>query len=161
MNGYYFLPLYDKEEYVLKVVPPPGWSFEPDSVDINYDSETDLCSQEKDINFTFKGFGITGKVEVMGQKNGAAELDVELVGKDGIVLRNTKINSIDVFSFTPLLPGDYFVRIQSTTKGWLLEKSEVGVNVSTGNTVKRKTAHHTRIHSSCCRKGRGSSLRAI
>ncbi|XP_025074789.1 nodal modulator 3 [Pogonomyrmex barbatus] len=62
-TGYYFLPLYDKGEYVLKVDPPRGWSFEPIEVSLNVDGITDDCSQGKDINFTFKGFGITGRID--------------------------------------------------------------------------------------------------
>jgi len=27
INGYYMVPVYDKGEYVLKVNPPPGWTF--------------------------------------------------------------------------------------------------------------------------------------
>ena len=26
-NGYYMIPVYDKGDYVLKVAPPPGWTF--------------------------------------------------------------------------------------------------------------------------------------
>lgn len=42
--------------------PPKGWSFEPIKVALNVDGASDVCSQGKDINFVFKGFGITGKV---------------------------------------------------------------------------------------------------
>lgn len=61
-NGYYLIPLYDKGEYVLKVEPPPGWIFEPASVDLRIDGSTDPCSTSKDIDFVFKGFSVTGKV---------------------------------------------------------------------------------------------------
>jgi hypothetical protein len=44
------------------VDPPRGWSFEPTEVMLNVDGITDDCSQGKDVNFTFKGFGITGRV---------------------------------------------------------------------------------------------------
>ena len=26
-NGYYMVPVYDKGDYILKVEPPPGWTF--------------------------------------------------------------------------------------------------------------------------------------
>lgn len=42
--------------------PPRGWSFEPTEILLVVDGTTDACSEGKDINFTFKGFGITGKV---------------------------------------------------------------------------------------------------
>lgn len=47
---------------IYQVDPPRGWSFEPTEVTLNVDGITDDCSQGKDINFTFKGFGITGRV---------------------------------------------------------------------------------------------------
>ena len=53
-NGYYFIPIYDKGEYILKISPPPGWSFEPETIDINFDGKTDKCSLGKDVNFAFK-----------------------------------------------------------------------------------------------------------
>lgn len=53
-NGYYFLPVYDKGDYILKISPPPGWSFEPEQISIAFDGKTDLCSLGKDVNFVFK-----------------------------------------------------------------------------------------------------------
>lgn len=53
-NGYYFLPVYDRGEYTLQISPPPGWSFEPEQIDIVFDGKTDLCSLGKDVNFSFK-----------------------------------------------------------------------------------------------------------
>jgi len=26
-NGYYMVPVYDRGDYILKVEPPPGWTF--------------------------------------------------------------------------------------------------------------------------------------
>lgn len=62
VNGYYMIPIYNKGEYVLQVNPPPGWSFEPNQVVINVDGQSDPCSKNEDINFFFKGFGLSGKV---------------------------------------------------------------------------------------------------
>lgn len=53
-NGYYFLPVYDKGDYILKISPPPGWSFEPEQINIAFDGQTDACSLGKDVNFVFK-----------------------------------------------------------------------------------------------------------
>ena len=33
-NGYYMIPVYDKGEYVLKVEPPPGWTFGKNTVHV-------------------------------------------------------------------------------------------------------------------------------
>ena len=62
VNGYYMIPVYTKGEYILQVNPPPGWSFEPTQVNVNVDGKTDPCTKNEDINFFFKGFGLSGKV---------------------------------------------------------------------------------------------------
>ena len=62
LNGYYMIPIYDKGEYMLKVSPPAGWAFKPDSVELKIDGTTDKCSLGQDINFLFTGFGVIGKV---------------------------------------------------------------------------------------------------
>ena len=61
-NGYYFIPLYDRGQYQIAIEPPHGWTFDPMTVDLDFDGKTDLCSQQQDINFSFKGFTISGKV---------------------------------------------------------------------------------------------------
>lgn len=61
-NGYYFIPLSDKGEYSLKIQPPSGWHFEPKEVPILFDGVNDPCSLALDINFSFKGFAVSGKV---------------------------------------------------------------------------------------------------
>lgn len=114
-------------------MPPPGWSFDPDKYEIKFDGETDDCSLEKDINFIFKGFGITGRVNVLGQKQGAAGVQVELVGKENEVLSTTVTNNVGAFSFTPLLPGEYILR--ASHKIWHLAKKELGVKLTSQNYV--------------------------
>lgn len=61
-NGYYLIPVYDKGDYILKIEPPQGWSFEPSSVSLHIDGNSDPCSLNQDINFIFKGFTLTGQV---------------------------------------------------------------------------------------------------
>lgn len=61
-NGYYFIPIYDKGEYLLKIEPPSDWYFEPKEVLLNFDGINDPCSKGNDINFIFKGFSVHGKV---------------------------------------------------------------------------------------------------
>lgn len=39
---------------MLKISPPPGWSFEPEQISVSFDGKTDVCSQGKDVNFVFK-----------------------------------------------------------------------------------------------------------
>lgn len=54
--------MYDKGDYVLKIEPPQGWSFEPSSVSLHIDGTSDPCSLNQDINFVFKGFSLPGQV---------------------------------------------------------------------------------------------------
>lgn len=130
-NGYYFLPIYDKGEYLLKISPPAGWSFEPEEVKLNFDGQTDVCSLGKDVNFIFKGFGITGKVAL--GSSGAKGVKVELKSEDGKDTRHTNTDANGVFSFTPIIPGKYVVK--ATHPKWYFEKSEHTVLVESGNTV--------------------------
>lgn len=109
-NGYYFLPVYDKGEYVLKISPPPGWSFEPEQFDINFDGKNDICSQGKDVNFVFKGFGITGKIN--GISGNVKDVVVELRSSSGTDVRKTVSDINGVFYFTPVIPGQYTIKVQ-------------------------------------------------
>lgn len=131
-NGYYFIPLYDKGEYIIQISPPPGWSFEPESININFDGKTDICSLGKDVNFNFKGFGITGKIGVFGQEQGAKNVQVELKSENGKDVRKTISDNNGVFSFTPVIPGKYIIK--ASHDKWYFSKSEYTVLVQTGNT---------------------------
>ncbi|KOC70780.1 Nodal modulator 2 [Habropoda laboriosa] len=133
-NGYYFLPLYDKGEYVLKVDPPRGWSFEPTEVVLNVDGATDACSQGKDINFTFKGFGITGKVNSLGSDSGPKGVTVTLYKEDNqqVPVGTTVATEGGIFYFTPIQPGRYMLVASHPT--WMMKTDTVRVTVQEGNT---------------------------
>ncbi|GBP38174.1 Nodal modulator 1 [Eumeta japonica] len=131
-NGYYFLPLYEKGEYVLKVHPPAGWSFEPSEVNLIVDGSTDQCSTGQDINFAFNGFGITGKVITAGQKQGPSGVSVQLINEKGVT-RNTVTSIGGDFHFTPVIPGKYTVK--ASHPRWALDPSQAVVQVKEGNTV--------------------------
>ncbi|KAL0902013.1 hypothetical protein ABMA27_007142 [Loxostege sticticalis] len=131
-NGYYFLPLYEKGEYVLKVHPPAGWSFEPSQVHLNVDGTTDQCSTGQDVNFSFNGFGITGRVITAGQKQGPSGISVQLVDDKGEV-RNTVTTTSGDFHFTPVIPGKY--TLKASHPRWKLEPSQAIVQVKEGNTA--------------------------
>lgn len=133
-NGYYFLPIYDKGEYILQLSHPPGWSFEQNEIAISFDGQTDMCSQGKDVNFAFKGFGITGRVGVLGQKQGGApDVHVELreKGKRELV-GSTNTDRFGVFSFSPIIPGQYVIKVSHAK--WHFGAEEADVQVDTGNT---------------------------
>ncbi|CAL7942843.1 unnamed protein product [Xylocopa violacea] len=133
-NGYYFLPLYDKGEYVLKVDPPRGWSFEPTEILLNVDGTSDACSQGKDINFTFKGFGITGKVTSLGSDSGPKGVTVSLYKENDerVLVGETITMEGGIFYFTPIQPGRYILIASHPT--WMLKTDTVKVTVQEGNT---------------------------
>lgn len=131
-NGYYFIPLYDKGEYVLKVIPPPGWSFEPEQVEIKFDGTNDICSLGKDVNFIFKGFGITGKVEIYQHSVGAKGVQVELRSESNTKIGQTFTDSNGIFSFTPIKSGKYVIKVKHDK--WHFVESDYNVTVTTGNT---------------------------
>ncbi|KAL0132278.1 hypothetical protein PUN28_000219 [Cardiocondyla obscurior] len=136
-TGYYFLPLYDKGEYVLKVDPPRGWSFEPTEVTLNVDGVTDDCSQGKDINFTFKGFGITGRVISLGTDSGPKGVTVSLYSEVVFSSEQVPIKSMltaegGIFYFTPIQPGKYILVAQHSK--WSIKKNKIEVTVQEGNT---------------------------
>ncbi|CAH1153826.1 unnamed protein product [Phaedon cochleariae] len=130
-NGYYFLPLYDKGDMILELSPPPGWSFEPTRVALSIDGTSDLCSQGKDINFVFQGFGITGRVESMGSEG--------VSGPEGVIVqldssgdrRSTTTDKNGNFFFTPVFPGSYKVAISHPK--WKILKKSVDVKVAESN----------------------------
>ncbi|KAK9890285.1 hypothetical protein WA026_010388 [Henosepilachna vigintioctopunctata] len=130
-NGYYFLPIYDKGDYVLELNPPAGWSFDPLKVDLTIDRVNDLCSKGVDINFNFKGFGIAGRVESYGDSSSGPEgIMVEL--KTEGETRNTITSIGGMFTFTPVYPGQYKINIQHPR--WKILKSELQLTVTEGNT---------------------------
>ncbi|KAL7295888.1 hypothetical protein TKK_0010932 [Trichogramma kaykai] len=133
-TGYYFLPIYDKGEYYLKLEPPTGWSFEPTEVLLNIDgSGEDLCSQGSDINFVFKGFGITGKVVTSKTKSGPKGISVSLYDEHNTtLLGSTSTSENGIFSFTPVQPGKYI--LVASHPIWHMEKHSTSVIVKEGNT---------------------------
>ena len=56
------IPVYERGEYILKLLPPSGWSFDPSHIELNIDGETDPCTTNQDLNFVFRGFGLAGRV---------------------------------------------------------------------------------------------------
>ncbi|XP_013149351.1 PREDICTED: nodal modulator 1 [Papilio polytes] len=131
-NGYYFLPMYEHGEYVLKVHPPAGWSFEPSEVELVVNGETDQCSNGQDINFAFNGFGITGRVITAGQSTGPSGITVQLVDNNGQV-RETISSTGGDFHFTPVIPGKY--TLKASHPKWKLEPAKAVVQVKEGNTA--------------------------
>ncbi|XP_064641106.1 BOS complex subunit NOMO3-like [Lineus longissimus] len=130
-NGYYMIPVYDKGVYVLKVEPPKGWEFEPESIELNIDGSTDKCSKGEDINFQFVGFAVEGKVLSKGQDRGPEGVTVSLKKKDGMPLNTLQTKTDGRFFFKKVLPGEY--EVEASHSHWLFEKSKVSVKVDVTN----------------------------
>uniref|UniRef100_A0A8C1DMU5 Nodal modulator n=1 Tax=Cyprinus carpio carpio TaxID=630221 RepID=A0A8C1DMU5_CYPCA len=85
INGYFMIPLYDKGDFVIKIEPPSGWSFEPTTVDLHVDGITDICTKEQDINFIFTGFSVLGtssSTVVVSNENAPAAAPLVVKGYD-------------------------------------------------------------------------------
>uniref|UniRef100_A0A673H3X6 Nodal modulator 1-like n=1 Tax=Sinocyclocheilus rhinocerous TaxID=307959 RepID=A0A673H3X6_9TELE len=132
INGYFMIPLYDKGDFVIKIEPPSGWSFEPTTVDLHVDGITDICTKEQDINFIFTGFSVLGTVLSKGHLLGPAGVEVSLrkVGEDD-VLQSVLTQAGGQYTFLKVLPGSY--GITATHASWTLEHSSTTVVVSNEN----------------------------
>lgn len=127
------LPIYDKGLYTIRVASPAGYSFEPEEISLNFDGVNDICSQKKDVNFMFKGFGITGKVSIFNEpSDGAKGVTISLFNQKNQVISKTTSDEAGVFTFSPIVPGSY--RVVASHNTWHFSKAEHSVSVTTGNT---------------------------
>ncbi|KAJ7305802.1 hypothetical protein JRQ81_010168 [Phrynocephalus forsythii] len=131
-NGYFMIPLYDKGDFVLKIEPPLGWSFEPTSVDIHVDGINDICTKGGDINFVFTGFSVNGKVLSKGQMLGPAGVLVALrnLGSEATI-QATTTQPGGKYAFLKVLPGEYEIFASHPT--WMLKEARTTVRVTTSN----------------------------
>ncbi|CAF0788984.1 unnamed protein product [Adineta steineri] len=113
VNGYYMIPVYERGEYILKLLPPSGWSFDPSQIELNIDGETDPCTLNHDLNFAFRGFGLAGRVisagNIGGGGGGPAGVTLTLY-QDNKKLNETKSKVDGTFEFFDVLPGQYTVK---------------------------------------------------
>lgn len=126
VNGYYMIPVYAKGEYILQVNPPPGWSFEPTEIPVNVDGETDACTKNEDINFFFKGFGLSGKVVTNGdvRMNGPSEIKLNLISNNKII--DSTLSSNDgSYYFSNVMPGAYQIEAQHDSIQFFTNKVSV------------------------------------
>uniref|UniRef100_H3BZK0 NODAL modulator 1 n=1 Tax=Tetraodon nigroviridis TaxID=99883 RepID=H3BZK0_TETNG len=132
INGYFMIPIYDKGDFLLKIEPPLGWSFEPTSVDLHVDGVSDICTKEEDINFVFTGFSVTGTVLSKGHLLGPAGVEV-ILSRAGTeeILQSVVTHSGGNYAFVKVLPGNY--DITAAHPSWTLEKRATSVHVSNAN----------------------------
>uniref|UniRef100_A0A8C8JIX6 Prealbumin-like fold domain-containing protein n=1 Tax=Oncorhynchus tshawytscha TaxID=74940 RepID=A0A8C8JIX6_ONCTS len=127
INGYFMIPLYDKGDFVLKIEPPLGWSFEPTSVDLYVDGVNDICTKEQDINFVFTGFSVSGTVLSKGQLLGPAGVEISLTREGtGEKLQTVLTQPGGKYTFSKVLPGNY--DIIASHPSWTLDATSVRVS---------------------------------
>ncbi|TYH06259.1 hypothetical protein ES288_A08G142500v1 [Gossypium darwinii] len=111
-NGYYFIPVYDKGSFVIKISGPEGWSWDPDKVPVVIDENS--CNDNEDINFRFTGFTLSGRVmgAVGGQscslKNGGpANVNVDLLSPNDDLISSELTMPDGSYLFKNIIPGKY------------------------------------------------------
>ncbi|KAI3460746.1 hypothetical protein Pfo_017409 [Paulownia fortunei] len=111
-NGYYFIPVYDKGSYLIKIKGPEGWTCAPEQVPVVVDHTG--CNANEDINFRFTGFTLSGRVVGAGSgdscshKNGGpSNVNVELLSPSGEVVSSVSTTSTGSYSFKNIIPGKY------------------------------------------------------
>ena len=126
VNGYYMIPIYAKGEYILQVTPPPGWSFEPAQVALNVDGHSDPCSKNEDINFLFKGFGLSGKVVTAGdsKQHGPSGVKLSLL-LDKRVVDTTESSADGSYYFSNVMPNAYVVEAKHDNIKFVTSKVNV------------------------------------
>ncbi|KAK4367254.1 hypothetical protein RND71_015134 [Anisodus tanguticus] len=114
-NGYYFIPVYDKGSFLIKVNGPEGWSWDPEQVPAVIDHTG--CNGNEDINFRFTGFTVSGRIvgnvggESCSQKDGGpSNVNVELLSPTGDVVSSALSKPRGTYSFTNTIPGKYKLR---------------------------------------------------
>ncbi|CAA0829041.1 Carbohydrate-binding-like fold [Striga hermonthica] len=111
-NGYYFIPVYDKGSYVIKIKGPEGWTYAPEQVPVIVDHKG--CNANEDINFQFTGFSLSGRVvgAVSGghcshRSGGPSNVNVKLSSPSGDDVSSVSTTSMGSYSFENIIPGKY------------------------------------------------------
>ncbi|KAK9747603.1 hypothetical protein RND81_02G002700 [Saponaria officinalis] len=114
-NGYYFIPVYDKGSFVIKVKGPTGWTWDPDMVPVVVDQMG--CNGNEDINFRFTGFSLSGRVSgvigggsCLSKEGGPSNVAVELLSSANDVVSSVFTSSTGDYFFKNVTPGKYKLR---------------------------------------------------
>ncbi|CAA7388395.1 unnamed protein product [Spirodela intermedia] len=138
-NGYYFIPVYDKGSFIIKVRGPDGWSWEPEKVAVAIDQNG--CNANADINFQFTGFMISGKVngavggESCAAKDGGPyDVKVDLLSSSGDLVSSVLTSETGNYAFTNIIPGQY--KLQASHPSLEIElRGPSEVNLGFGNAL--------------------------
>lgn len=88
---------------------------EPTEINLNIDGTNDPCSKNEDLNFHFKGFGLSGKVITYGDvnRNGPAGVKLDLMLNEKKI--DSTISSSDgTYYFSNVMPGNYQIEASHT-----------------------------------------------
>ncbi|CAA6653957.1 unnamed protein product [Spirodela intermedia] len=138
-NGYYFIPVYDKGSFIIRVRGPDGWSWEPEKVAVAIDQNG--CNANADINFQFTGFMISGKVngavggESCAAKDGGPyDVKVDLLSSSGDLVSSVLTSETGNYAFTNIIPGQY--KLQASHPSLEIElRGPSEVNLGFGNAL--------------------------
>ncbi|KAL9239761.1 hypothetical protein vseg_014053 [Gypsophila vaccaria] len=114
-NGYYFIPVYDKGSFIIKVKGPTGWTWDPDMVPVVVDQMG--CNANEDINFRFTGFSLSGRVSgvvggnsCLSKEGGPSNVAVELLTSADDLVSSVFTSSTGEYFFKNVIPGKYKLR---------------------------------------------------
>lgn len=110
-SGYYFLPVYENESFILKISAPYGMNFEPEQYVFNVDANrtiVDIC--QHDINFKFRGYVVEGQISTFGTNAGPEGISLVLFNEEGQKIQTTKTVEQGLFRFKPTIPGNYVIK---------------------------------------------------
>jgi hypothetical protein len=139
-SGYYFLPVYENESFVLKISGPYGMSFEPEQYVLTVNSENSVKSLcQNDINFKFRGFIVEGQVSTFGSDDGPEGINLALYDEKNLKLQTTNTFERGLFKFEPVNPGYYELRPIDDTHMFDENHRELkfNVNVNSNNFLER------------------------
>lgn len=130
-SGYYFLPLYENEPFILKIKGPHGMNFEPEQYIFslnNGNTIQEIC--QKDFNFKFRGFNVEGQISTFGTNEGPEGISLALFNSiTGEKIQTTKSAERGLFKFKPVNPGNYILRPNEDLQMFDLQHSELKFEV--------------------------------
>ncbi|CAK9152882.1 unnamed protein product [Ilex paraguariensis] len=119
-NGYYFIPVYDKGSFAIKIKGPEGWSWDPHQVKylvVPIVVDNNGCNANEDINFRFTGFSTSGRVvgavgggSCSHKNGGPSNVNIELLSSMGDLVSSVLTSSAGSYSFANIIPGKYKLR---------------------------------------------------
>jgi len=118
-NGYYIIPVVERDSPFLKVKGPAGWHFAPQKIPIHVHAG-ETCTH----NFELTGFSLSGSISAEGCKAVPEGVSVSLIDGSGKVTAQTTAKS-GSYSFQNVFPGKYTIKATHATSSWKKDSIEV------------------------------------